>query len=218
MGTFKPGPMGVVKGLIDTIVASKWKDTFVVKGRPTKSNKVATLQQDDQRIRFALVTTLLKRIGSAISVGYRNAGKNLTPMNVASRYHLANAVKGIYPNYQFDFTKLQISNGDESSLDEAWQAKVAASAGALITVSWELSKYPNKKSSISDVMTIVFYDVEKDRFITLEKAALRSELVRAEELPEVYVGDNIHCWIYLVSPDGKRVSISQYLGLVKLLA
>ena len=104
MGTFKPGPMGVVKGLIDTIVASKWKDTFVVKGRPSKSNKPATLQQADQRIRFALVTTLQKRIGSTISVGYQDAGKNLTPMNAASRYHLANAVIGIYPDYLFDFT------------------------------------------------------------------------------------------------------------------
>jgi len=218
MGTFKPGPMGVVRGLIDTIVASKWKDTFVVKGRPTKSNKPATLQQADQRLRFALITTLLKRIGSTIAVGYQNAGKNLTPMNVASRYHLDKAITGIYPDYKVDFTKLKLSNGDESSLDDAWKPKVAASAGAMVTVSWELNPYPGKTSSISDVMTILFYDVEKDRFVTLDSAALRSELTRAEELPDVYVGDSLHCWIMFVSPDGKRVSISQYLGQVKLLA
>jgi len=218
MGTFKPGPMGVVRGLIDTIVASKWKETYVIKGRPTRSNKPASLQQADQRMRFGLVTTLLKRIGAVIAIGYKNSGKNKTPMNAASKYHLENAITGVYPNYKIDFTKLVISNGDESSLDVAWQAKVAASAGALVTVSWELSKYPGKTSSVSDVMTILFYDVEKDRFIALEGAALRSELSRAEELPEVYVGDSLHCWIILVSPDGKRVSISQYLGLVKLIA
>jgi len=218
MGTFKPGPMGVVKGLIDTIVASKWKDTFVVKGRPTKSNKAASLQQADQRIRFALVTTLLKRIGSTISVGYQNSGKNLTPMNVASKYHLANAVKGIYPDYEFDFTRLKLTNGFEESLDFAWQPVLTAEAGATVTVAWQLKSHPGKTSSITDRLTLLFYNVEEDSFITLESAAARSELKRSEELPAPYIGDNLHCWAFFVSPDGKRVSKSQYLGMVKLLA
>jgi len=218
MGTFKPGPMGVVKGLIDTIVASKWKDTFVVKGRPSKSNKPATLQQADQRIRFALVTTLLKRIGSTISVGYQDAGKNLTPMNAASRYHLANAVTGIYPDYLFDFTKLKLTNGFEESLDIAWLVKLTAEAGAVVKVEWELKSHPGKTSSITDRLTLLFYNVEEDSFITLEGAAARSELTRAEELPAPYAGDNLHCWAFFVSADGKRVSKSQYLGMVKLLA
>jgi len=218
MGKFKPGPMGVVRGLIDTIVASKWKDTYVVKGRPTRSNKPATLQQAEQRLRFGLVTGLMKRLRYIITVGYQNSGKNLTPMNAASQYHLANAVTGIYPDYLLDFTKLKISNGNESSLDEAWLPKVTAGAGATVTVSWEVSKYPGKTSSGTDKITILFYDVEKDKFITLESAATRSELTKTEELPEVYVGDSLHCYIMMVSADQKRVSGSQYLGLVKILA
>ena len=218
MGTFKPGPMGVVKGLIDTIVACKWKETYVIKGRPTRSKKAASSKQADQQMRFALVTTLLKRIGTVIAVGYQNSGKNLTQMNVASRYHLENAVTGTYPKYVIDFAKVKISNGDESSLNFAWMAKVEAGAEQLLTVSWQPSPYPGKTSSISDTITILFYIVEKDMFITLENAALRSDLLRAEPLPGVDAGDSVHCWIMMVSADGKRTARNQYLGMVKLLA
>jgi hypothetical protein len=217
MGKFKPGAMGVVSGLIDTIVASKWKDTHVIKGRPTKSNKAATLQQADQRMRFGLVTALLKRIIALIGEGYQNSGKNQTAMNEATSYHLKNAVIGTYPDYQLDFTKLKVTNGDESSLDPVWLPKVTAGAGAQVTVSWGLYKYPSKVSSGADQITILFYNVDKDKFIMLPSAALRSALTSTEELPEVYVGNTFHCYVFMVSPDKKRVSASEYLGQVKLL-
>ena len=218
MGTFKPGPMGVVNGLIDTVVTSKWKNVYVIKGRPTKSKKAATLKQEDQHMRFALVTSLLKRINPIIATGYQNAGKNLTPMNAAARYHLANAVKGTYPDYEMDFTKLKLSNGDEGTLDEARKAKVEVSAGAVITVSWLMQLHPTTISSVNDVAMILFYNEEKGRFTSLLNAAKRSELNREEVLPDEYAGDTIHSWIVMVSEDGKRIAESQYLGTVKLLA
>jgi hypothetical protein len=218
MGKFKPGAMGVVRGLIGTIVASKWKDIHVVKGRPAKSNKAATLQQADQRMRFGVVTALLKRITALIGEGYQKAGKNQTAMNEAISYHLKNAIIGTYPDYKLDITKLKISKGDKSSLDSAWQPKLIASAGAVVTVSWELFKYSSKDSSGTDTITILFYNVEKDKFIMLPYVALRSELNIAEQLPESYVGNTFHCYVYMVSRDKKKLSASQYIGQVKVLA
>lgn len=217
MGTFKPGAMGAVNGLIDTIVASKWKETYVVKGRPTRSNKPASLTQADQRLRFALVTAFLKRVGDTIAVGYQNPGKNLTPMNVAARYHLANAVTGIYPAYKIDYAKVRLSNTG-AVMNGGWGITLAAAAERLVTVKWEANEFPPKGTNETDLLTVVFYNVEKDGFITFEGVAERSQLTFQKAMPSVYVGDTMHCWTFFVSVDGKSVSTSVYMGLVKILA
>jgi hypothetical protein len=42
--------------------------------------------------------------------------------------------------------------------------------------------------------------------------AVRSALTFQLELPAEYSGDTVHCWMALVSADGKLVSNSQYVG------
>jgi hypothetical protein len=217
MGTYKPGAIGVVKGAIDTIVTSKWKSIYVIKGKPTKSNKPATLTQAQQRIRFALVTAFLKRIASTIAVGYQNPGKNLTPMNAAVKYHLASTVKGLYPDYEIDYPSIRLTIPSDA-LDSAWNISVSVGAGGMLTLSWDENKFVSGKTLPTDRMSVLLYDVDKDRFITMGATAARSALTNVIEMPEAYAGDSVHVWAYFVSADGKLVSATDYLGLVKILA
>ena len=217
MGTYKPGAIGVVNGGIDTIVASKWKDTHVIKGKPSKSNKPATLTQAQQRLKFKVVTTFLKRIFNVVAVGYQNPGKNLTAMNVATRYHLDSAVTGVYPDYQIDLPKVQLTMPSDTP-DSGWNVKVTSAAGGLITLSWEDNVFPTPGTLPTDRMGTLLYDVEKDRFINVGESAARSALTNVIEMPEAYAGDTLHIWVYFVSADRKSVSTTDYLGTVKILA
>jgi len=217
MGKYKPGAIGVSSGAIDTIVTSKWKSIFVIKGKPSKSNKPPALSQVQQRSKFGLVTAFLKRIASTIAVGYQYPGKNLTPMNVASRYHLNKAVTGVYPDYAMDMTKLQLTV-PSSAIDSPWDVKLELGAAGLITMNWNENKFPSPGSLPTDRMATLLYDVAKESFINLGESAARSELTNRIEMPEVYAGASVHMWIYYISVDRKTVSTTNYLGLVKLLA
>jgi len=217
MGTYKPGAIGVVKGGIDTIVACKWKSIYVIKGKPTKSNKPPTMTQAQQRLRFAIVNAFLKRIAATITVGYQNPGKNLTPMNAASRYHLASAVTGVYPDYAIDYPKVQLTIPSDE-VDNGWNIRIVPAAGGLLTLSWDNNPFVSGKTLPTDRIAILLYDVDKDRFINMGSIAARSELTNVIEMPESYVGDSVHVWTYFVSPDQKLVSPTNYLGLVKILS
>jgi len=219
MGTFTPGAMGPVNGKIGTLIASKWKKTFVARGLSAKSNKPPSLSQADHRARFGLITTFLGRFSELLIIGYQNATNgNNTPMNVATKYHMANAVKGIYPNYEFDFTKLRLSAGKNGQVESAYYRTLTPAAERLLNLVWKVNPYKPSKTLETDQLTILLYDVEKDRFITFNGIAARSELIASVDLPDIYADDNMHVWIFFVSADGKLVSESEYLGLVKIVA
>lgn len=219
MGTFTPGTMGAVNGKVGTLIASKWKRTFVARGLSAKSKKPASLSQADHRTKFGVVTTFLGRMSELIIVGYRNTvNGNNSPMNVATKYHMANAVKGIYPNYQIDLTKVRLSVGKDTQVESAYYRTLTAAPERLLTLSWKVNPFKPAKTLDSDQLTVLLYSVEKDRFITFNALALRSDLSALIDLPDVYAGDTVHLWIFFVSEDGKLVSESEYLGLIKVLA
>lgn len=219
MGTFTPGTMGAVNGKIGTLIASKWKQTFVARGLSAKSKKPASLAQADHRAKFGVVTTFLGRLSELITVGYQNATSgNNTPLNVATKYHMANAVKGLYPNYEIDLPKVKLSVGKDGQVDGAYSISLTTAAERLINFTWKVNPYQPAKTLGTDKLTILIYSVEQDGFITFNGRAVRSELSTFVDLPEPYAGDSMHVWIYFVSADGKLVSQSTYLGLVKVLA
>jgi hypothetical protein len=219
MGTFTPGAMGPVNGKIGTLIASKWKKTFVAKGLSAKSKKPASLPQADHRAKFGVVTKMLGRVSELIIVGYQNATNgNNTAMNVASKWHLANAVIGTYPDYEIDLPKLTLSVGKPTQVENAYYSTLTAAAERLITVSWKVNPYKPAKTLETDKLTVLLYDEEKDRFITFNGIASRSALKAEMDLPEVYEGDTLHVWIFFVSADGKLVSETNYLGVIEVLA
>jgi hypothetical protein len=61
------------------------------------------------------------------------------------------------------------------------------------------------------------YNVEKDKFVVLERAAERSELGVLLQLPANFVGDTVHCYISFVSETGDVVSNSSYVGQLVVL-
>jgi len=218
MGTFTPGAMGPVNGKVGTLIASKWKRTFVARGLSAKSKKPASLSQADHRAKFGAVTKLLGRVSDLIIVGYQNATNgNNTAMNVASKWHLANAVTGVYPDYEIDLPKLTLSVGKETQVQNAYYSTLAAAPERLITVSWEVNPFKPAKTLDTDKLTVLLYSVEKDKFITFVSIAARAALTAVMDLPDKYAGDTMHVWIFFTSADGKLVSQSDYLGLITVL-
>ncbi|MNL80150.1 hypothetical protein D3C87_2069230 [compost metagenome] len=53
--------------------------------------------------------------------------------------------------------------------------------------------------------------------VSARKAITRSALKYKMLVPFDFVGDEIHLWMYFVSPSGKSVSNSDYLGKITVL-
>lgn len=104
----------------------------VLTALPHPSNKPPTLKQLHQQGRFGLMTRVLSYIGDLIRIGFATAKKrNQSAMNAAVAYNLANAVTGVYPDFEIDYPELLFSKG---RLDVGVDAAVVAVTGRKLTL------------------------------------------------------------------------------------
>jgi len=217
MATLKPGQIGDFNGKIGQVVISKWRQLTVGRSTPKKSSKKATLTQLEQQSKFALVTTFISRVGGAISVGYQNSSGNLTPYNVAVRYHLNNTVIGEYPAYQIDYSKVRLSAPRfANEIDAAVTVTMGSPLNSIVPLTWTSKINGIGATQDTDKTFIVFYNVSENMFMIFESEAARSALTVNVRVPDENITDEIHGWMFFVSANRKLVSKTSYLGKVEL--
>lgn len=140
-------------------------------------------------------------------------------MNVAVKYHLDNAVTGVYPNYAIDYAKVLLSKGGKGNekIDDADALTVTPAAGTKVAISWDANAFPSKHSKDTDLLTALFYSPAKDRFIEAARIGTRSSLNVELDLPNVFAADTLHCWLLFISADETLVSRSSYMGTVLMM-
>lgn len=216
MGTYKPGAFGPFNGKIGDVVASRWKTINVVKNFPAKSKKPKTELQLNQTSQFSLVTNFLKKAAGLISVGYGGVKGSVTPMNAALKYHLAEAITGVYPNHQLDYSKVNLSLQD-SKMDHTHSPVAEALANIVVKISWKIDANANKSTLPTDKAYILLYNPAKKNSVSLSGNMLRSALSAEVPVPSFYLGDVLHCWLFFASADGKIVSETSYLKTVTVI-
>ncbi len=186
----------------------------VLTALPHPSSEPPTAAQLAQQARFGLVTAFLSYIGDLVKAGFQmETKKNQSPMNVAVSYNLKNAVTGVAPDVTIDYPKLAYSMG---KVDVPTNAAVESAAGAHLVFTWTaavLSGFGHE----ADKATILVYNPDKDRFVSLAAAALRSALTYNLQLPLDFAGDEVHTYMSFVSADGKGASKTVYVGEVTVL-
>lgn len=208
MGFLKGGPYYHLVGRTGNNVGRVVKGKNVFAMRPSASSKPATQALLDQRFKFGLITSWLRRLGAVIDVGFKDYDSEMSPRNAAVSWNLQNAVTGVSPNFTIDYAKVEYSRG---KLDVANNPQVAITAAAKLDYSWAA---PTGDSNAlgTDKVTFVVYNESKDKFVTLKGAVQRSALAYVLQLPPDWSGDEVQAYISFVNANGKLVSDSVYIG------
>lgn len=213
MGTYNPGAFGAFSGKVGYIVAAKWRGKDVVKNYSQKLPKKPSIAQLAQRERLSFVNRFLNQFAELIHIGYCAADPRMLPMNMASSYHLKNAVIGEYPAYQMNYPILQLSF--HKGIDAAVKPELSLQQEGKISVNWQMARFSSIQTRADDLAYILLYNPEKDRFLKSEghrRAELRVEIT----VSETFKGDHLHGWIFFVSSSGKLASATQYLGEIQV--
>lgn len=216
MGTYKPGAFGPFNGRIGDVVATRWKNINVVKNRPAKSSKPATLTQLDQRSRFGLVTGFTGKAAGLIAVGFRNMDGKVTPSNVLTKAMLANAIIGVYPDYELDYANISLS--EDGKLELGTKLKVEVLPEQTLQLSWVVDTKPTKVADATDKVHILLYNSDKQKVIQSADGLVRGDNPVTIYVPGSFIGDQVHCWLFFSSVKNKEVSPTAYLGVVTVLA
>jgi len=208
--------LGDYSGAVGTVVLYSYRGIPVVKSRPIPSRKPATSKQLDQRNIFRLVTKLIEPLKDDFKRGYQLPRKSaLSPQNAAVSHHMRHNVGGDPGHLIFDLTTLRITKPRRKT-QSSWNAGLWSEEGNKVTITWELNPFPQKCAQLNDEVYIVFYNKTANRFTSIKRACERSHLNYSYTFDPVFKGHEVYTYMYLVSADGKLVSETEYLGMIRL--
>jgi hypothetical protein len=214
MGKYKKGILGYFRGTVGTVVGSVWRGIHYMKSLPDVGEDNPSPAQINVRAKLVLVSLFFKRLKALINIGYQQFKRGATPMNAATGYHLKNAVTGTSAlNYAIDYTKVVLSVGD---LLEPASPEIVIDTAAKVKFNW-LNDAPVSGTGGTDLATVVVYNKDREKFVSLHGAAARSALTYELPIPADFSGEDLNCWMFFVSANGKEVSDSVYLGEVPAL-
>ena len=209
--------LGDFTGKLGPVVLSTYRGTPTIRSLSATSKKPASSKQLGQREIFRLVGQLCRQVKEIIKIGYQPPkNPKMSPLNAATSYHMKNCIVGDPNNPDFDFAKFRLSCPIRKT-EQAWKAKISASAGNTVAVQWKLNPYPQKYTQLDDKVYLVFYHTTFHRFYSFRKVCKRSDLMYSYTFNELFTGQELFCYQLLVSADGKRVSDTQYLGRIDMI-
>ncbi len=160
MGTIKQGILGGFSGKVGTVVGSSWKGISYMRGQAQSVKNPRTAKQIAQRDRFALALSFIRPIQSFIKVGFKTYATHQSAFNATMSYTLKNAIKGTYPSFSIDYTKVIVSRG---SLAKALNVQKLSNIGE-IAISWQ-DNSGTANALDTDFAMLLAYNESKDEAI-----------------------------------------------------
>lgn len=211
MGTFKKGILGGFRGKVGSVVGVRWRGKYVMRSVPEiDENRTPTEEQRKVRERFGLVARFLNPMKPIIGKYYGKKQRDKSPFNLATSYHIKEAVLEVGNDFVMDYPKVVISKGDLSGLQSP--ALTAPSANVL-----QLDFADNTGQGFAqaeDQLLVVLYVPNLDEYQLFTPAGTREETSVNLPLTPYWSGQVITAWATFVDAEGNRAATSSYLGEV----
>lgn len=207
MATFNSTTFGAISGRHGSAVATTTKDgKSILKIFRAPANPNSEKQQA-QRTKFGFVNKELSCMRNLFKVTFRNTNGMQQGVSLAMR----NAIIGESPDYEIDYSLITISTG---SVNTTGRVSATKTSDTKIKMEWDTTVGTN--SSDNDGVNFVFLNQLEKMSILKQNHLLRSAGEAEIELPALWIGAEVHCWIYFSSLNDTLNSASQYIGLVQL--
>jgi hypothetical protein len=209
MGTIKKGIIGGFSGTVGPVIGSSWKGKPYMKTRPEKVANPRSEKQLDHRGKFTAAIQFLRPLKNFLRAGFVEMAMDKTAYNAAMSYIYHHAVRGVYPDFEIDYPRVLVSQG---TLAGAWNPEVAASDGQ-VHFSWQ-NNADNMQVMDSDKALLLVYSPALQKAVSIVGGNTRDSGSQSVPLPEVFIGDTLHCYLAFQDSDATAASTSQYLGSI----
>jgi hypothetical protein len=112
MGKIGRGILGGVSGKVANVVGARWKGIDYTRAQPQSIVNPRMLLQVNQRTKFALVLMFFQPNLNFIKIGYKNYAVKKSQFNSAMSFILNNAIIGISPDFEIDYSLGLLSRGN----------------------------------------------------------------------------------------------------------
>lgn len=199
------GILGEFSGKVGTVSGSKSKGKKTMRSLP--KSRVHERPISKQNNKLGAMSKLVAKFQDKINIGFAKKGSKNDPHSLAMKYNLAHAITG--KDAQINYPMVKFSDGTR---ERVWSEEIAFGKDRQITISWDVPEILNIKVIGKDIVHIVVYDATQDCQVYIKGESVRSDFGKTFTVDTSFVGSTLHAWIFFVSPDGKTVSDSDYLG------
>jgi hypothetical protein len=210
MATFNNGILGGFSGKVGNVVGGKWKGIDYMRSRSGKRGNSSTPAQLAQQAKFKLAMQFLQPFTGLLSISFRDFAIEMTGINNAMRYLLANAVDGSYPAFSINYQNVLVSRGDLPNAG----TPAATAAATTVTFTWT-NNSGTGTANASDQAILVAYCADLKQVVWTLNAAQRVSETGALALAD-FGGLEVQTWIGFLSADGRRIASSRYTGAFTL--
>lgn len=213
MATIKKGILGGFSGKVGNVVGASWKDIEYIRSLPSKVSNPRSAKQLTQRSRFSLVGHFLKVALPVVRLGFsRSADGRNSVYSAAMAWNIRYALKGDYPDFEIDFSKVALSMG---GLYAPGNLSVAYDSGKM-NFTWNTDTSDN--GADDDQVALVAYDAAGDELEYDLNAGPRGDGSASLRLPDDWSGREAEAFAFFVSDSGDDVSKTVYAGKLTLQA
>lgn len=212
MGTYEQGILGAFSGLVGPVVGANFRGKNVMRGKPKKTKKLPTVNQMAQRNKFSAVTKFLNPANSILSAYFANQTGAKSRYNLATSYHLQEAVEWDGTEATILYDKALFSKG---ALLAPQNLAAIPLAGNMLQLDWVNNSYGNALAK--DELMVAVYEPIGGFYEFFLTVATRGDVTATITLPPYMAEAEVHCWGFMAAVTGKLKSTSQYLGAITVL-
>src|SRR5450631_900865 len=211
MGTHKRGILGNFSGKVGTVIGSKWRGVWVMRGLSDSKRGKPNPTQLQQQAKFSMMMKFLQPLSSLVSQTYDNSPAEMSGMNKAFSDNIRNAITGVYPALTIDYSKVVLSKGALHNVDTA---NVASTVAGKLQFTW--TDNSGGDALPTDNAFVAAYSADLNRWIFSQNVAPRNAGTYSLDVT-AFSGKAVQTYIGFLSADGQNVSNSLFTGQVNVL-
>lgn len=213
MATFEKGILGGFSGKVGNVVGSRWRGKNVMRSLPQRGKYTPSEKQEEQRDKFKTVISFLSPLTDILNEYFGSPQGDKSRYNLATSYHLKNAVESTALGMVMEYSKVLISKGDLRGIDGG---TVAAAAAQTLNFTWQ-DNSGQGKATATDAFMVVIYVPDLGMYYTNLDVATRDATTASITLPNYMASFEVEVWGSFSKPATNFAANSTYLGAVTVL-
>ncbi|MFI2744345.1 DUF6266 family protein [Zhouia sp. PK063] len=208
MAYFSKGILGGFSGKVGPVVGLRWRGKDILRSLPQRSNKPPTAEQLIVRQKFGLVIKFLYPLRSILGTYFGKPQGDKSRNNMATSYHIKDALVENEGTYELDYSKVLISKGEMQGLQGV---NCTAGAGNTLDLTWD-DNSGQGMAQPTDSLFVICYNPENAWYEFFVPAAVRSDAMVTLTLPDIFTDLSVEVWATFANETQKFAATSTYLG------
>ncbi|MDM1066793.1 hypothetical protein HXZ88_14350 [Myroides odoratimimus] len=215
MAEIKEGILGAVVGKVGTVVGVLWRGRNILRAKPLKSSKKATEAQLKQWDKMSLVSTFASKFKDFVNAhcpAVYNGEKWMTGKEQMISRLMKQGITMHEGEQYVQIDKVLLSIG---TLAPAVIKKISRLKTGKLKVQWD-NHLINPLTLDTDVLTIMAYHEELDKFMTIPNIGQRKDRYAHFALPKEWQEGRVYLWSMWKAEDGSVHSTSCFHGTLEM--